>query len=347
MSKSISFRSLPLNELPIAAREGVLLPLPPTYNGWTAVNTSSFFSWTEVTTVVAPSSTPYVKSSSSIESSYLYSDGFWTHNTWYSFLYTNQWTNATDFQNCLRNKHLILLGDSTTRQWAENSGIPYLLHLVNGIYREEVPNIFFENEYPQINLTVSYRFHPQTITAERAPFRLYRYFVDILDSIPTDECSKTIVVLSPWAHFVQWTRDSYTQRLVKLKEAVNRLRTRCRTIPIIVKGCHLREHVINTAKWGWSDYLLKQMNEIMKETFNGTGTWFLDVWDMNLSYPSKKFIHMPTYVVHEEIKLALSYICKRWHFRVSSIIIKSVSTTGSCPLQHARIYITRMLRTHT
>ncbi|XP_072018744.1 NXPE family member 1-like [Amphiura filiformis] len=237
------------------------------------------------------------------------SHGYWMNKKWTSFVYTNHWTDASDIQNCLRNKHMLLLGDSTTRQWAEN--LSELLDLVNGIYREEIRELFFENEFPQINFTYTFRFHPHAITAKRAPYRLYRYFVDILDSISSYECANTIVVLSPWAHFAQWTRDSYTQRLVKLKEAVDRLKKRCPATPIIVKGSHIREHYTETSKWGWSDYVLLQINILMKEIFTGKGIWFLDVWDMNLSYLSTKFIHMPNAVVQEELKLALAYVCKR------------------------------------
>ena len=145
-------------------------------------------------------------------------------------------------RGCLRNKKMVLLGDSTTRQWAFE--IPNLLELSKPINKVEFTNFFFENKYAKLNLTVLFRFHPQTITSTVIPFRMYHYFVDILDSLPSTqhECDNLIVMLSPWAHFPQWTRESFIQKLIKLKEAVIRLRTRCPNIPILVRGGHVREH---------------------------------------------------------------------------------------------------------
>ncbi|XP_072041443.1 NXPE family member 3-like [Amphiura filiformis] len=138
--------------------------------------------------------------------------------------------------------------------------------------------------YKELNLSVRLRFHPQTITGTRIPNKLFIYFADILDSIQTHECAYLIIELSPWAHFQQWTRDSLTQRYIKLREAVSRLRLRCPNVPIIVKGPHFREHRAAFTRWGWSDYMYYQFGVLMEQIFQGSGIWFLNVWDMNLSF---------------------------------------------------------------
>ncbi|XP_072042667.1 NXPE family member 4-like [Amphiura filiformis] len=236
------------------------------------------------------------------------SHGYWFNYTWTSLLYEdNNWTNSSDMRECLRNKHLMLLGDSTSRQWAENIGT--LLGLRQKVHHQEFPNIFFEDDYKEFNLTVSMQFHPQTVTKSRVPFKLYRYFADILDSIQSHECADLIIELSPWAHFAQWTRDSLTQRFIKLREAVSRLRLRCPNVPIIFKGSHFREHDSTATRWSRSDYMLYQIGILMEQIFHGLGIWFLNVWDMNLSFPSRAYVHMPKIVVREELKLAISYIC--------------------------------------
>ncbi|XP_072039578.1 NXPE family member 3-like [Amphiura filiformis] len=69
------------------------------------------------------------------------SHGYWFNYTWTSLLYKdNNWTNSSDMKECLRNKHLVLLGDSTSRQWAQNIGT--LLDLGQKVHRQEFPNIF-------------------------------------------------------------------------------------------------------------------------------------------------------------------------------------------------------------
>ncbi|XP_072042659.1 NXPE family member 3-like [Amphiura filiformis] len=238
------------------------------------------------------------------------SHGYWFNYTWTSLLYEDkQWTNSSDMRECLRNKRLMLLGDSTSRQWAENIGI--LLGLTQKTQRTEFPKTFFVDDYKELNLSVSIRFHPQTVTTRRVPFKLYLYFADILDSIQSHECANLIIELSPWSHFAQWTWDSLTQRFIKLREAVSRLRLRCPHVPIIFKGSHFREHGSTCTRWSRSDYILYQIGILMEQIFHGLGIWFLNVWDMNLSFPSKAFIHMPDIVVREELKLAIAYICRQ------------------------------------
>ncbi|XP_072022022.1 NXPE family member 3-like [Amphiura filiformis] len=146
------------------------------------------------------------KYNSTLPSSWSYpSHGYWFNYTWTSLLYEDkQWTNSSDMRECLRNKHLMLLGDSTSRQWAHNIGKLFSLNQMS--HRHEFHNFFFEDYYKELNLSVRLRFHPQTITGTRIPNKLFIYFADILDSIQTHECAYLIIELSPWAHFQQWTR---------------------------------------------------------------------------------------------------------------------------------------------
>ena len=47
--------------------------------------------------------------------------GYWLTDKWISLNTSHQrWTNVTDILKCLHHKRLLLLGDSTTRQWTEN-----------------------------------------------------------------------------------------------------------------------------------------------------------------------------------------------------------------------------------
>ena len=58
-----------------------------------------------------------------------------------------------------------------------------------------------------------------------------------------------------------------------------------------------------------SDYILFEINKIMEEMLNIDGVYYIDVWNMNLAYPTKTGVHMPEAVVRQEVNLFLSYIC--------------------------------------
>ena len=249
------------------------------------------------------------------------SHGYWIRKDdklppkWVSLICrTTQWRNVTRVQQCLRNKKLLLMGDSTTRQWVEN--LPALLYGNHQLDLGKLADVsklprVASQYYEAINLSVNFHFHPHAISKmEVSPnvFTKIQYEVEILDAY--NHCSDAIgIVISPWAHFVQWTRDSLKQRLQKLKEAVVRFRQRCPDVPIVVKGPHVRDHRSAESRLYSSDYLLQQMGILMKRVFRDTGVWYMDVWDMNLSYPSRKVIHMPGVVIQQELSMFLSYVC--------------------------------------
>ncbi|XP_072023303.1 NXPE family member 3-like, partial [Amphiura filiformis] len=229
---------------------------------------------------------------------------------------TSQWRNTSKVNQCLRNKKLLLMGDSTTRQWVEN-----LPALILGNYKFDIGKLADVSSLPRvsaqfyktINFSVNFLFHPHAISKmEISPAVLakIRYEVEILDTYEIKQCKNTLgILISPWAHFAQWTRHSFEQRLQKLKEAVVRFHSRCPQVPIVLKGPHVRDHRSPESRLYTSDYLLQQMGVLMRELFRETGVWFLDVWDMNLSYPSRKVIHMPGVVVQQELSMFLSYVC--------------------------------------
>ena len=212
--------------------------------------------------------------------------------------------------NCLENKELLLLGDSTTRQWAET--IPKLLQIRGYKPRNDKAEYHrFIREYKQLNLTVSFHFHPLIGTKTKIPVNEVNYEVNILQSIPTNNCSHLVLVISPWAHYCQWSKESYKQRLLKIREGILKFKARCPDVSVIIKGAHPREQRTVESRIYFSNYLLHEIDVLMKDIFYGSGAWFLDVWDLNLSYPSNNKVHMPVKCVKQELMSFLTYICEK------------------------------------
>ena len=217
-----------------------------------------------------------------------------------------QWRNPDEISQCLQGRHLYILGGSTLRQWVTS------LHNMLGVQfiQQKHEKFYMDRFIETIGVNITFRFHPQVVSGYEVDVNDLEYEVDILDGLGMggDICNY-IVALGPWAHFTQWTRESYIERLLLLRAAVERFRDRCPYVPIVVKGPHPREHYTAESVINSSDYILHQLGALMEEIFRDSGVWFLDVWEMNLAYPKENNVHMPFEVVEQEVDMFLSYVC--------------------------------------
>ena len=232
--------------------------------------------------------------------------GYWLGDTWKALACeTIQWNQKEprEIGECLRDKHVYFLGDSTSRQW-----VFVLLHLIQFYY---VP-ADFRMSYTHINriynFNLTFQFHPHVIGSSPFVISKEQFEVDVLDDLPSEKCN-FVIVISPWAHFTQWWLKAYADRLRLIRASILRLKHRCPNVPIIVKGPHVREHGSSETLLMNSDYIADKIRTLMKEILNIEGVYFIDVWDMNLSYPSANAVHMPNAVITQEVNSFLSYIC--------------------------------------
>ncbi|XP_077991537.1 NXPE family member 4-like [Glandiceps talaboti] len=249
------------------------------------------------------------------------SDGYWSGNRWHSLVCKNKpWFDKTEVQRCLKGKDIYFLGDSTTRQWFQKmlEIIGYPVNVTHNNWRQRVtpiPNKYMvtgNDDYKwQIrdlknDINMIYRHHALTRHSE-IPIDRFPFMVDVIDNLPSPKC-KYILVISLWAHFDTWTRESYVDRLMNIQQAIRRLRLRCPETLVAVKGPHERGNV-------FTYWLLLDMVQTMKDVFIGHKVFFIDIWDMNFAYSvvhgHKMDIHMPMELIREEICMFLSYICKQ------------------------------------
>ena len=235
--------------------------------------------------------------------------GYWRNGSWHSLLCAmkRDWTQREPLRECLKNKHWVLLGDSTTRQWFKSL---YGLIGINvpGPRDRTQGHSLFAN-YETLNATLRYQMHPHAVGASPYKLKYFVFEVDVLDSL-VDQLCNYVVVVSPWAHFTQWTKQSYVERTRLLREAVLRLRQRCPDVPVVLKGPHPRTHEAFSDHIYSSDYIIKQIEAINREFFRGIGVWFLPLWDINLAHQTPNMVHMPDDVVREELKMFLTFICE-------------------------------------
>ncbi|XP_077866762.1 NXPE family member 4-like [Saccoglossus kowalevskii] len=258
--------------------------------------------------------------------------GYWLGDIWHSLTCRNEQHSVEMVQRCLQNKQIYFLGDSTIRQlylslvgalgYQGSVSDPHQeLQNITGSYtvHQDIMNMYHATtRQHEHNVNITFQFHGLPITG-RAKFRVKEPGADVkfepyvIDELSTERCNY-IVLVSPWAHYVQWTLASYIERLMLLRESLLRLHERCSNTVIIVKGSHQRDHRSVDSHIFASDWILYDMNRILREIFYDDFILFLDVWDMNLSYlapwntPSN--VHMPYSVIKQELNLLLSYVCQ-------------------------------------
>ena len=233
--------------------------------------------------------------------------GYWTGVIWNSAsCLTKQWTSRSEIGECIRNKSLFFLGDSTTRQW-----VVTLLKLLG---EQEVERFIAGQRcigyFKEYNFNLTFQFHPQRIGSSSIPVDDEIFEVEILDSLRDPKCNY-VVTVSPWAHYAQWWLPAYKERLKLIRKAIQRLKQHCPDAVVIVKSPHVRndDGVRPESLLMYSDFIFYQMKTIMEEVLNIDGVYYIDVWNMNLAYPAKKVVHMPDEVVRQELNLFLPHIC--------------------------------------
>ncbi|XP_077984579.1 NXPE family member 3-like [Glandiceps talaboti] len=236
--------------------------------------------------------------------------GYWIDDTWQSLICKlHRWEKQPmrDVKECLSHKDMYFLGDSTTRQF---SNVVVELVGMGGLLRKRhAARTYRRVEDEEYNISFTFQHHPWAVGGSPYPIGEVKFESEVIDSLQNSQCNYVILV-GPYAHYTSWTRDNYIKRLRLLRESLVRFKQRCPDAKVFIKGSKPRDHAVFISYIHSNDFFLYEMNKLMKQIFDGLGAIFLDVWDMNLSYPAPNNIHMPMEVIRQEANLFLSYICK-------------------------------------
>ncbi|XP_038050056.1 NXPE family member 3-like [Patiria miniata] len=231
--------------------------------------------------------------------------GYWEKDHWHSLLCrAKNWSDPAEIGQCLRGKEVYFLGDSVLWRWMETllktMGVPAKTKKSD----EEDVSV----KLPSFNISLNFRLHPLTFTPNGTSHRKLTFEVDVMDSLKNKGCNYAVVV-GTWAHFAQWTRESFVERVGLLREAVLRLRARCPAVRIAVAGPHPRDQPSKESRIYHNDLIVRRMGEFLEDSVSQSGALYLDRWDLNLGYPSSKRLHMPSAVIRGELGMFLSYVC--------------------------------------
>ncbi len=234
------------------------------------------------------------------------SSGFYFKNKWISINRPSLVPNRHNLIQCLNNKTVYFLGDSTLRQW--------FVYIIEQIEQIKLQKHMFQvlrfaigmvnwNNAPY-KIAMKYHHHGFPSVAKWVSTKDIHYIANMIDSLPYDR-PRTVYFLSIWAHFTATDLNFYRGRLSSIKRALDRLHRRNPSAVVIVKGANTREGHAAYNNW-YQDHL----NSVLIEEFIGLPNVFIiDAWSMTLGHYSGWNIHPVDLVVNNQLAVALPYIC--------------------------------------
>lgn len=216
--------------------------------------------------------------------------------------------------SCLRNRRIIIIGDSTIRQifnffkMARYKKFFRLLPEPKGVTAGQGPHELRSDKY---NASIYYHFHglPMAGTGLVLRTEFIEFTVDKLDSI--ENGSEVVVILSLWAHFIATGKDFYIQRLKAIKLSIKKFLDRCPKSKVIIKGANTKDHPAVWIAIVSSESNIMQHELALRALFQDEKrVGFIDAFDITRAQPYEDNVHPDIKIVEEFVNRILTYLCK-------------------------------------
>ncbi|XP_056612266.1 NXPE family member 3-like isoform X2 [Triplophysa dalaica] len=227
--------------------------------------------------------------------------GFYLNDVWTSFVCkTRQFTTQTTTQ-CLKDKHIYMMGDSTVRQWFE-----FLLNAVPTLKRMDLHVLYQAGPLIAVdvgnNIDLHWRAHGIPLRCRKTELTNLHYTSNEIDDLTGGP--HTVVVFHLGIHFTSFPFDFFTHRVLGVRRAVLDLLQRAPATTVIIKTVNTGFKDVFTSDW----YSL-QLDRILRWAFQDVGVYILDVWQMTSCHYNQENIHPGPVIIKNEIDILLSFIC--------------------------------------
>ncbi|CAN0402434.1 unnamed protein product [Lampetra planeri] len=235
-----------------------------------------------------------------------YPSGHYFGNVWHSALCDmKHFDDPQEIRACLMEKEILLLGDSTIRQWWE-----YLNEFVRELKRLALKKPGKGRQQPRLAVDIEHNISLQwychaypLITQAYTVTQDARYIAQRIDD--TFGGSHTVVAISLGAHFVVFPVEVFRRRMRNIGAAVARLLLRNPKTKVVVKLANTRDSSNLEFYSNWNTF---RMNQVTMEVFKDMNVAFVDAWDMTASINSTD-VHPNRMIVKNEVDLFLSFVC--------------------------------------
>ena len=153
------------------------------------------------------------------------------------------------------------------------------------------------------NFTVTFTFQGFPIRGRNSSASITDYIPNRLDSLTGGPDVAIVVTL--WAHFTASSLEYYKQRLMTVKNAIERLLRKYPGTKIFIKSANTREKgSVAVSNWyAWEcDLMMRKLLGTMP------GVVVIDVWDMTIGHYTGFNVHPNDIVVKNEIDMLLSFL---------------------------------------
>ncbi|XP_055052910.2 NXPE family member 3-like isoform X1 [Misgurnus anguillicaudatus] len=227
--------------------------------------------------------------------------GFYLNDVWTSFVCsTLHFTTQTTTQ-CLKDKHIYMMGDSTMRQWYEFllKAVPTLKQMNLHVQYQAGPLLAVDVKN---NIDLHWRSHGLPLRCRKTEVSNLHYVSNEIDDLTGGP--HTVIVFNLGPHFTTYPLDYFTHRVLRIRKAVQDLLQRAPETTVIIK-------TVNTGYkdvFG-SDWYSLQLDRILRWAFQDVGVYILDVWQMTACHYNKENIHPGPVIIKNEMDIFLSFIC--------------------------------------
>ncbi|XP_052472277.1 NXPE family member 3-like [Carassius gibelio] len=227
--------------------------------------------------------------------------GFYLNDVWTSFVCSTRHFTTQATTECLKDKHIYMMGDSTMRQWFEFivKVVPTLKQMNLHVQYQSGPLLAVDVEN---NIDLHWRAHGIPLRCRKSYVANLHYISNEIDDLAGGP--HTVIMFNLGPHFTTYPLDFYTHRVLTIRKAVLELLQRAPDTTVIIKTVNTGYKDIFGSDW----YSL-QLDRILRWAFQDVGVYILDVWQMTACHYSKENIHPGPVIIKNEIDILLSFIC--------------------------------------
>nr|XP_055053749.1 NXPE family member 3-like [Misgurnus anguillicaudatus] len=185
--------------------------------------------------------------------------GFYLNDVWTSFVCSTRHFNTQTTTQCLKDKHIYMMGDSTMRQWFEffMKAVPTLKQMNLHVEYHGGPLIAVDVDN---NIDLHWRSHGLPLRWLKTEVSNLHYISNEIDDLTGGP--HTVIVFNLGPHFTTYPLDFFTNRVLKIRKAVLDLLQRAPDTTVIIK-------TVNTGYkdvFG-SDWYSLQLDRILRWAF--------------------------------------------------------------------------------
>ncbi|XP_033737448.1 NXPE family member 3-like [Pecten maximus] len=243
--------------------------------------------------------------------------------TWYTnnptgYFYKRQWKSLicksslewkyNTYLKCLKNRPVLMTGDSTTRNWFTPLSRLLRLHIMIGEHeiKDKAWQKFAQAENKYKGLSLYWTPHEIPFFSHEQNKNNFRSVASRIDELPGNKSA--IVILHWFGHLTRTTHQQYRDHIRSAKKALHRLLRRSPNSSIFIKGPHSFTYRIFLEPF---DYISRVYQQILYEEFRDLQdkVYYIDQWDATVGNENVGIHPVYPYFNQMMLNFVLSFIC--------------------------------------